>query len=49
MSARELVPGDPIRMRLGDMVPADARLLAGAVAGGDNRPAHRRRQGGQRE
>ena len=27
--ARELVPGDIIRMRLGDIVPADARLLAG--------------------
>lgn len=27
--ARELVPGDCIRLRLGDIVPADARLLAG--------------------
>src|ERR1035437_1514965 len=27
--ARELVPGDVIRIRLGDIVPADARLLAG--------------------
>ncbi len=27
--ARELMPGDVIRMRLGDIVPADARLLAG--------------------
>ena len=27
--ARELVPGDIIRLRLGDIVPADARLLAG--------------------
>jgi len=27
--ARELVPGDVIRMRMGDIVPADARLLAG--------------------
>jgi H+-transporting ATPase len=27
--ARELVPGDVIRVRLGDIVPADARLLAG--------------------
>ncbi len=25
--ARELVPGDVIRLRLGDIVPADARLL----------------------
>jgi H+-transporting ATPase len=28
-TARELVPGDVIRMRLGDIVPADARLLEG--------------------
>jgi H+-transporting ATPase len=27
--ARELVPGDTIRLRLGDVVPADARLLEG--------------------
>ncbi len=27
--ARELVPGDHVRIRLGDIVPADARLLAG--------------------
>ena len=27
--ARELVPGDVVRLRLGDVVPADARLLAG--------------------
>ncbi len=27
--ARELVPGDVIRLQLGDIVPADARLLAG--------------------
>jgi len=27
--ARALVPGDVIRLRLGDIVPADARLLAG--------------------
>ncbi len=28
--ARELVPGDVIRLRLGDIIPADARLLDGA-------------------
>jgi H+-transporting ATPase len=28
-AARELVPGDFIRLRLGDIVPADARLLEG--------------------
>jgi len=28
-SAREVVPGDVIRLRLGDIVPADARLLDG--------------------
>src|SRR6185437_12115821 len=28
-AARELVPGDVIRVRLGDIVPADARLMAG--------------------
>ena len=27
--ARELVPGDVIRLRSGDIVPADARLLEG--------------------
>src|SRR5580700_8145329 len=27
-AAREVVPGDVIRLRLGDIVPADARLLA---------------------
>jgi H+-transporting ATPase len=29
MLARELVPGDLIRIRIGDIVPADARLLEG--------------------
>lgn len=29
IAARELVPGDIIRVRLGDIVPADARLLDG--------------------
>jgi H+-transporting ATPase len=29
LAARELVPGDLIRLRLGDIVPADARLLEG--------------------
>ncbi len=29
LKARELVPGDVIRVRLGDIVPADARLLEG--------------------
>ncbi|HRW05916.1 MAG TPA: plasma-membrane proton-efflux P-type ATPase, partial [Caldilineaceae bacterium] len=29
IAARELVPGDVIRVRLGDILPADARLLAG--------------------
>ncbi|RBP03050.1 H+-transporting ATPase [Roseiarcus fermentans] len=28
-AARELVPGDTIRLRLGDIVPADARLMDG--------------------
>ncbi len=28
-AARELVPGDVLRLRLGDIVPADARLLEG--------------------
>jgi H+-transporting ATPase len=28
-AVRELVPGDVIRLRMGDIVPADARLLAG--------------------
>ncbi len=29
LAARELVPGDRIRLRLGDIVPADARMLDG--------------------
>jgi H+-transporting ATPase len=29
ISARELVPGDLVRLRLGDIVPADAKLLEG--------------------
>lgn len=29
LSARELVPGDIIRIRLGDIIPADVRLLEG--------------------
>lgn len=29
LAARELVPGDVIRVQLGDVVPADARLLTG--------------------
>ena len=29
LEARELVPGDVIRVRLGDIIPADARLLEG--------------------
>ena len=29
VSAREIVPGDIIRLRIGDIVPADARLLEG--------------------
>ena len=51
--ARELVPGDVIRVRLGDIVPADARLLAGdPVRGGsvraDRRIIARRAQIGRR-
>jgi H+-transporting ATPase len=29
IAAKELVPGDLIRLRLGDVIPADAKLLAG--------------------
>lgn len=31
IQARELVPGDIIRVRLGDLVPADAKILEGTV------------------
>lgn len=47
--ARELVPGDIIRMRLGDIVPADARLLEGdsvevdqSALTGESLPAERK-------
>ena len=47
--ARELVPGDIIRLRLGDIVPADARLLDGnevsvdqAALTGESLPATKR-------
>jgi len=49
-AARELVPGDIIRLRLGDIVPADVRLLAGnpvevdqSVLTGESLPATRAR------
>ena len=48
-AARELVPGDIIRMRLGDIVPADARLLDGdpvevdqSALTGESSPAERK-------
>jgi len=48
-SAKELVPGDVIRLRLGDIVPADARLLDGdeisvdqSALTGESLPATRR-------
>ncbi len=48
--ARELVPGDVIRLRLGDIVPADARLLEGdpievdqSALTGESLPATRKR------
>jgi H+-transporting ATPase len=48
-AARELVPGDIIRMRLGDIVPADARLLEGdpvevdqSALTGESLPAERK-------
>ncbi|MEO8211561.1 MAG: plasma-membrane proton-efflux P-type ATPase [Myxococcales bacterium] len=47
--ARELVPGDVIRMRLGDIVPADARLFEGdpvevdqSALTGESLPAERK-------
>jgi len=47
--ARELVPGDVIRVRLGDIVPADARLLDGdpvevdqSALTGESLPAQRK-------
>ncbi len=47
--AREVVPGDVIRVRLGDIVPADARLLAGdpvevdqSALTGESLPAERK-------
>src|SRR5271169_2909424 len=47
-AARDVVPGDVIRLRLGDIVPADARLLAGdpvevdqAALTGESLPATR--------
>jgi H+-transporting ATPase len=47
--SRELVPGDVIRMRLGDIVPADARLLDGdpvevdqSALTGESLPAERK-------
>jgi len=39
--ARELVPGDAIRLRLGDIVPADARLLDAMRLSVDQSAAHR--------
>ena len=48
-AAREIVPGDVIRVRLGDIVPADARLLAGdpvdvdqSALTGESLPANRK-------
>jgi H+-transporting ATPase len=29
--ARELVPGDIVRMRSGDIIPADVKLLTGEI------------------
>ena len=48
-AAREVVPGDVIRLRVGDIVPADARLLAGdpvevdqSALTGESLPAERK-------
>jgi H+-transporting ATPase len=48
-AARDLVPGDAIRLRLGDIVPADARLLDGdeisvdqSALTGESMPASRK-------
>ena len=48
-ASRELVPGDAIRLRLGDIVPADARLLDGdeisvdqSALTGESMPASRK-------
>ena len=48
-AARDVVPGDVIRLRLGDIVPADARLLAGdpvevdqSALTGESLPAERK-------
>jgi H+-transporting ATPase len=48
-AAREVAPGDVIRLRLGDIVPADARLLAGdpvevdqSALTGESLPAERK-------
>ena len=42
VEARELVPGDVIRIRLGDIVPADARLLGRRPDGSGSVRADRR-------
>jgi H+-transporting ATPase len=55
-AARELVPGDVIRLRLGDIVPADARLLEGdevsldqSALTGESLPATRKPGGAHRQ